>query len=128
MGNSMVAPNAKVRELGPYSRPHTLAKLDRRTREARLLESVRQELTAHVGNAPSATQRALIERCAQLSLRCAIMDQRFAETNTQTEHDTRTYLAWSNSLSRTMRELGVHAAPARPRTLADHLAAKAAAA
>lgn len=119
---------AKVRSIGPYSRPPSLAKLDGRTREARLLRETRAELAQHVGGAPSATQRALIERCAQLSLRIALMDAKFAETSIQTEHDSRTYLAWSSTLSRTLRELGVHAAPARPRTLADHLAAKAAAA
>jgi hypothetical protein len=117
-----------MRSIGPYSRPPSLAKLDGRTREARLLRETRAELAQHVGGAPSATQRALIERAAQLSLRIALMDAKFAETSIQTEHDSRTYLAWSSTLSRTMRELGVHAAPARPRTLADHLASKAAAA
>lgn len=113
--------------IGPYSRPHVLAKIDGRTKEARLLRETRAELAQHVGGNPSATQRALIERAAQLSLRIALIDQRFAETSTQTEHDSRTYLAWSNSLSRTMRELGVHAAPARPKTLEQIFAAKAAA-
>jgi hypothetical protein len=38
-----------------------LAKLDRRTKEARLLEAARASLTGHVG-APNDIQRVLIER------------------------------------------------------------------
>ena len=30
---------------------------------------------------------------------CVAMDRKFAETGAQTDHDSRTYLAWSNSLS-----------------------------
>jgi hypothetical protein len=94
--------------LSRYSAPNALAKLDGRTREARLMQQVRNELTEHVGGSPSATQRALIERAVNLSVRIAVMDQRFAETATQTEHDSRTYLAWSNTLTRTMRSLGLN--------------------
>jgi hypothetical protein len=35
--------------MGPYSRPHRLAKLDGRTREAALLRKTRARLTEHVG-------------------------------------------------------------------------------
>jgi hypothetical protein len=110
--------------LTPYSAPNALAKLDGRTREARLMQQVRKELTEHVGGSPSATQRALIERAVNISVRLAVMDQRFAETKTQTEHDSRTYLAWSNSLTRTMRALGLKGASNRTPTLADYLAQK----
>jgi hypothetical protein len=30
---------------------------------------------------------------------CVAMDRKFAETGAQTDHDSRMYLAWSNSLS-----------------------------
>lgn len=110
--------------LSPHSSQTTLAKLDGRTREARLMQQVRKELTDHVGGSPSATQRALIERAVNISVRLAVMDQRFAETKTQTEHDSRTYLAWSNSLTRTMRSLGLKGASNRTPTLADYLAQK----
>jgi hypothetical protein len=43
-----------------------LAKLDRRTREARLLAAARAKRTSHVGGAPSHVQKALIERAARL--------------------------------------------------------------
>ena len=117
----------KARDIGLYSKPHVLAKLDRRTREARHLESVRAELTAHLGGNPSATQRQLIERAAWLSLRVAMLDAAMAETGTMTEHDSRTYLAWSNSLARALAHLGLKGAPPQTPTLAETMAAKAAA-
>ena len=49
-------------KLGPYSKSATLAKLDRRTKEARLLQSLRRELVAHVGGFPSTTQMLLIDQ------------------------------------------------------------------
>ncbi len=118
---------ASVRPVAPYSRPATLAKLDGRRREARLMREARAELVAHVGGNPSATQRALIEQCVQLRLRLAVMDRAFAEAGgAMTAHDSRTYLAWSNSYSRTLRQLGLKGAPAPVATLAGYLAAKAA--
>ncbi|HVC52761.1 MAG TPA: hypothetical protein VND87_12125 [Stellaceae bacterium] len=113
--------------IGPYSRPHRLAMLDGRTREARLLQETRDALIEHVGGSPSATQRALIERAAWLQLRVAQLDVRIAEGATFSDHDSRTYLAWSNSLGRTLAALGLKpAAPPVPR-LADVLRRTAAA-
>jgi hypothetical protein len=110
----------------PHSTPTTLAKIDGRTREARLMQKVRSELTEHVGSNPSATQRAMIERAVNLSVRIALMDQKFIETGIQTEHDSRTYLAWSNTLTRTMRELGMKPAAQRTPTIAEIMARPAA--
>lgn len=112
--------------MNPECSPNTLAKLDGRTREARLMQKVRAELVAHVGGSPSATQRALIERAANLTVRLAVMDQKFAETGVQSEHDSRTYLAWTNTLTRTMRHLGLEGPPAKTKTLQDHLAERGA--
>jgi hypothetical protein len=109
--------------IGPYSTPSTLAKLDGRTREARLLHVARAELVAHVGGTPSATQRALIEQIIQLRLRLATMDRKFAETGAQTDHDSRTYLAWANSHARLLRQLGLKGTtPTQTETLAQRLA------
>jgi hypothetical protein len=113
--------------LGPHSRPHMLAKLDRRTRESRMLVAVRAELTAHVGGRPSAVQRALIERAARLSLYIEAMDRDSMESGTMTERNSRQYLAWSNSLRLALRELGVRAAVAPPPSLKDYVAGKMAA-
>jgi hypothetical protein len=62
-------------KLGPYSKSATLAKLDRRTKEARLLQSWRRELVAHVGGFPSTTQMLLIDQACALQLRLALMDK-----------------------------------------------------
>lgn len=102
-----------------------IANLDGRTREAKLVRTIRAELTAHVGGSPSAVQRALIEQAAQIKLRLATMDRKFAETGEQTEHDSRVYLAWSNSLARLMKQLGLEAAREKPQRLSDYLAARA---
>ena len=107
--------------IGPYSRPRTLAKMDQRTREAQILRATRRELTAHVGGRPSATQAALIERAAWLTLHVALLDAKRVQ-GAASEHDSRTYLAWSNSLTRTLAAMGLAAAPKPVATLADHLA------
>ena len=103
----------------PYSRPATLAKLDGRTQEGRLIRDTRSALVAHVGGQPSTTQAMLIERAVQLTLRIAAMDRKFAESGQQTEHDSRTYLAWSACLSRALRDLGLKGPAQRAPSLAE---------
>lgn len=116
----------KVRRLGPYSKPAVLAKLDQRTKEARILHDTREELIEHCGGSPSVTQRMLIDRAAQLTLRVAQLDAKL-DANALSDHDHRHYIAWSNSLTRTLAALGLKPAAARPPSLADYLAAKNAA-
>jgi hypothetical protein len=89
------------------------------------MQRMRAELVDHVGGAPSATQRALIERAVNPAVRLAVMDERFAETKMQTDHDSRVYLAWCNTLTRTVRSLGLKSTAARTPSLAEYLAAKA---
>lgn len=101
--------------------------MDGRTKEGRLVRDTRAALVAHIGGSPSATQRALIERAVQLALRISAMDRKYADTGVQTEHDSRTYLAWSASLSRALRDLGMKAVAGRPKSLAEHIASRAAA-
>ena len=97
-----------------------------RTREGRRMQQMRAELAAHVGQ-PSAVQRMLIERAATLSLQLEALDRRMFEGGTLNEHDTRIYLAWSNSLTRTLKALGVAASRVAPgNRLQAHLASKAA--
>jgi hypothetical protein len=103
-----------------------MAKLDQRTKEARLVREARAALIAHVGGTPSAVQSKLSGQAVQIRLRLAVMDKRFAETGAQTDHDSRTYLAWSNSLTRTLRELGVKGSVDKPPGLQDYLAARSA--
>ena len=125
VGSCGVTALTKNRLVGPYSRPDALAKLDGRTREARLMEKTRAELIAHVGGAPSITQRLLIDRAAALALQIALFDTKRGE-GSFTDHDSRVYLAWTNTLTRLMRQIGAHGVAARKPTLAEHLARRAA--
>ena len=116
----------KVREIGPYSRPNALAKLDRRTKAARHFAAVVKQLTEHVGGNPSPVQAALIQRAAWLTVRVALFDKQFALRGDMTERETNTYLAWSNSLARILAGLGNkrHASKQTPTSLGDYLSKK----
>jgi hypothetical protein len=93
--------------LGVYSCNRTLLQLDKRSREYRLMRQIRKDLTEHIGGSPSPVQRMLIERAVILSLRVALLDQKIVDGEILTTMDNNQYLAWSNSLVRTLRELGV---------------------
>ena len=73
---------------------------------------VRAELTQHLGGKPTAPQRILIDRAAALSLRLHLMDRESARSGEMTERNGRQYLAWSNSLTRVLNQIGLTAAPA----------------
>ena len=93
---------------GPYSKEIVLAQPDGRTREGRLLVQMRNALFDHFGGEDKLTpiQRVLIERSAMLQLRLATLDERIVDGGF-TEYDSKTYLAWSNSLTRTLVMLGL---------------------
>jgi hypothetical protein len=90
--------------------------LDGRTREARLVRSLRAELTAHVGGSPSTTQRLLIDQACQLQLRLSLMDKDGGATAEMTERNQVQYLAWSGALTRLLRQFGLTAVPPPPDT------------
>jgi hypothetical protein len=114
---------AKIRT---FTNATVLAKMDGRTKEARLVRETRANLIAHLGGNPSATQRQLVERVVQLTLRVAAMDRKFAETGAHTLHDTNQYLAWSNSLERALRHLGLNPVAPKPKDLAAYIESRAA--
>ena len=108
--------------IGPYSRPNALAKMDGRSREARLLQKTRADLIEHIGGKPTATQLSLIDRAAWLQLHVSLMDAKtMEEGGPSSERDSRQYLAWSNALTRILRDLGADKKPGqRPKqTLKD---------
>jgi hypothetical protein len=107
------------------NRPLGLAILDQRTKEARLLRETVRDLTRHVGGCPSATQRTLIERAAWLTLHVAQLDAKATASGCMTDHSARQYLAWSNSLTRTLAQLGLKGPVERAPTLAEVIAAPA---
>ena len=100
-----------------------------RSKEGRLLKSMRQALIKHLGGEARLTppKRVLVERASMLQLRLAALDRRIIEGGF-TEFDAKEYLAWSNSLTRTLVALGLEAAattPADPmQRLNDHLASR----
>lgn len=96
---------------GPYSKEIVLARPDKRTREGRLLTQMRRTLTAQLGGKPTPQQQMLIERCAMLQLRCAVLDKRIID-GTFTQYDSNTYLAFSNSLRLSLTALGLGASDA----------------
>ena len=112
----------KARHITPRSGAGTLAKLDQRTREARLLRETRESLIRHLGASPSAVELALVDRIALLTLHTALFDRKALEAGGLSERDSRSYLAYSNSLSRALRALGVEPAAARPPSLAEYWA------
>ena len=105
-----------------------LAKLDRRTKEARLLEAARASFTRHVGGAPNDIQRVLIERASRLMVYIETMDAQALVVGTMTERNSRQYLAWVNALRLCLREIGLdEAKPEMPVSLDQYLATKRAA-
>ena len=117
-------PSGKV----PFSRTLKLPALDNRTREARYLAAARQHLIEHVGGNPSTTQLVLIDRCAWLMLHCFLLDQRIVSgQQSWSENDRKCYLAFSNSLVRTLREIGLEGSAPRQPSLAEVLKAERAA-
>jgi hypothetical protein len=82
--------------VGPYSTHATLAKLDGRTKEARLVKCLRSELVAHLGGKPTIAQRLLIDQACQLQLRIALMDAD-GSGGGLTERNQVQYLAWCGS-------------------------------
>jgi len=98
------------------SRPDKLQNIDGRLAEAQLMARVRRELTQHLGGKPTAPQRILIDRVAALSLRLHLMDRDSARSDGMSERNSRQYLAWSNSLTRALNQIGLNAAPAAKST------------
>jgi hypothetical protein len=109
-------------KIGPHSRPDKLQIVDGRLAEGKLMARVREELTQHLGGKPSATQRILIDRAAALSLRLHLMDRESARSGGMSERNGRQYLAWSNSLTRVMNQIGLEPASVRPLSPSEALA------
>jgi hypothetical protein len=100
----------------------TLARLDRRTKASRLTRRIRAELLAQIGPAATPAQIMLVERIVTLRLHVERFDAKAAENDGLNEHDRKAYLAYSNSLTRALRTLGLQATAQRTPTLAEHVA------
>src|SRR5215471_3185318 len=98
---------------GAYSKDIILARPSGRTKEGRLVRQMRHALFSHFGGESRLTppQRMLVERACMLQLRVATLDRKICD-GTFSAFDSKTYLAFSNSLARTLKTLGIEAAPA----------------
>lgn len=96
-----------ARKIGAHSRLHRLVKVDRRTKEGRLLDAVRLELLEHIGSRPTPLQRLLIQRACVLSLRLAQIDRKIFEEREFSVIDNNQAIAWQNALTRCLVALGV---------------------
>ncbi len=106
--------------LGPYSR--LKQRLDKRTRLGRRAARFEQALIGQIGGAPSPAQLALIRLAVTLDARIELMRARLLATEAGDERAERHMLAWCNTLSRTLRVLGLKAAPRRAPGLAEIIA------
>jgi hypothetical protein len=121
-------PRKRMRPIsGPFSRALRRGAIDNRSREGRFLAAARHRLIEHLGGNPSTTQLVLIDRIAWLMLHCFQLDQRIASGADWGENDRKCYLAFSNSLVRSLREIGLEGNTGREPTLAEVLKAERAA-
>src|SRR4051812_17282448 len=75
----------------------------RRCTMAKQMRDFTQGLFDHVGGAPSAVETAMINLAEQLQLRLLCFDAQFVERGGDISgHDSTQYLAWANSLARTL--------------------------
>jgi hypothetical protein len=85
----------------------TRLKRDGRTREARLVKRLRNELIAQCGGTVSASQRLLIDRIASLSLRINLLD------NDLSARDTGEYVRATATLAQLLAQLDAQPSAAR---------------
>lgn len=92
------------------------------------MKRIRAELVGHLGGEErvSAVQRQLIARVAILTLYTSKFDERALARGGLSERDSHQYLAYSNSLTRALAQLGLKGVAAKPASLGEYLAAKAA--
>jgi hypothetical protein len=106
------------------SKRRGIVRVDRRTREGKLLEQTRAALMRQVGGNPNFVQCAIIERAAFLSVEAAKVNARIA-AGTSTPADLRSYMALTRAIAGLIRSLGLRSASVEPapreRTLAELL-------
>jgi hypothetical protein len=116
-----------LKEVGAHSRIIDRAALggviDGRSKQGRFLRAYERMLAEHLGGNPSAVEKALVARAARLALHVELMDEKsLADGAGMSERDSRQYLAWSNSLARCLRDLGLKSKAATGPSLAEYLA------
>jgi hypothetical protein len=102
--------------------------LDGRSKSARFLRDYRRALINALDHQPSIHELTIVERCAILAYKCAVIDAQII-TGTDSGLDGHEILAWTNTLSKLLRhDLKLKGPPEiKPPSLAEHLAARRAA-
>lgn len=115
--------------LGPYSRRLHRGAIgdlfDGRSAQGRFVRHLEAELVAHVGGAPSVTQRLLIDRLIKIRLQLDLFDAKLG-AGEWTPHDGRTYGGLLNAFRLTARTLGLIGAAAIPPSPLEYAASKTA--
>jgi hypothetical protein len=108
-------PYAPAHQSPRRQKPVKVPPQDHRSADGRLMRRTREALARHCGGQPSATQAGLIDRAAWLTLYVARLDEKaIAGGGVHSDHDAKQYLAYSNSLTRTLRQLGLEGAIDKP--------------
>lgn len=92
-----------------------------RTKEGELYRATVRQLTAHLGGRPSVAEALLIGRAAWMQVHMAHIDERAMKDGGLSPHAVREYLAWANSMTRTLALIGMKPAPPRQPSLRDYL-------
>jgi hypothetical protein len=106
-----------LKHIGPHSRAFKRgaigAAVDGRSRWGRYLRALEAQLVEQLGGEPTPAQRLLINRAARLSLQLELMDRDALDNDGALgPGNERRYLAWHNSLARTLKLLGLK--PGKP--------------
>ena len=99
--------------------------MDGRSRAGKLLRRVEAELLAQIPGEPTFAQKLLCRRAARAVWMLDELDMKLVEGRNWNACDSNTQGGLSNSLRLILRELGIKAAPAKPKpTLGEYLASK----
>lgn len=92
------------------------------TKEGELYRAVVRQLTQHVGGSPNYAQAMLVSRIAWLQVHLAHLDEKAMRNGGLGDNGYKSYLAWSNSVCRSLNLLGLKGSAAPKPTLAAFLA------
>ncbi len=122
IGVSFIAKAAKPRSWRAQ-RAALLVLPTARTAEGRRLREFRQGLIDHLGGQPNTVQLTLVDRATVLMHHLNHLDRRAEIEGGLSEHSTRVFLAWQNTLTRTLQAIGLHPAPPSPGAAVDRIRA-----
>jgi hypothetical protein len=132
-----IAPVARIRpsrgrlHTGRAENLRSTIQLDQRSALGRAATAFEASLLADLGGTLTARQRALVDMCVQLRLRCLMMEDDARRMGTASGHDNRVYVSLVNALDHKMAMLGLEAGgpaqkpaaepKAEPTELADYV-------